>query len=72
MRSSDYFAMGSGNSDTGQLDFVKTYVRVKMCVSVHIYKVIYMHACMHTYRHACLPACIRIHIQVATFWGRRR
>ena len=67
MRSSDYFAMGSGNSDTGQLDFVKTYVRVKMCVSVHIYKVIYMHACMHAYIQTCLPACLHTHTYTGSY-----
>ena len=58
MRSSDYFAMGSGNSDTGQLDFVKTYVSARENVCMCTYLQGYIHACMHACIHTDMPACL--------------
>ena len=44
MRSSDYFAMGSGNYGTGQLDYVNTCVSARACVYV----------CVHTHKDTCM------------------
>ena len=67
MRSSDYFAMGSGNSDTGQLDFVKTYVSARENVCMCTYLQGYIHACMHAYIQTCLPACLHTHTYTGSY-----